>query len=108
MTKKSIKLGADQATIMLIPTEKVGYDEWEFLVDTMLERFIDLSKFSILFPKMKRIKEKSIPNGYTSGLEVPDEMLNFKLCWHETRQDMGIYAHFTATAWHTYQNVYED
>lgn len=100
-----IRLGIDEFTVVLQPSEKVYPDEWQYLAEDMTEEFLRLSQIEnvlgLLTPSQRQLVQ-----GYTEGRILDDAPYYFCICHNPEQENMGVCIKFSATSWSAYQKAY--
>ncbi len=103
---KNVILGIDEFTIIFMPKEKYGIDEWDKKARVIVDDFFQLSQIEAVFDGKKSRMTEKLPAGYTEGYDVGLKDFYFAVAYNRVMPDMCVCVRFSAKAWSVYQARY--
>lgn len=102
-----IRLGIDEFTVVLQPSEKAHPDDWRFLAEDMTEEFLLRSQIESVLGTLAESQRKLV-QGYTDGYTLEESPFYFCICYNAEQENMGVCVKFSATSWAAYRKNYTE
>lgn len=100
-------VSVDEFTLLLFPTKEMNNYIWESYCQSIVNRFLELSKFEMVLGNFE-ITTTKLQAGYTIGLTVVNKPYHCGIYWNSDIYSMAVCVKMSATALRYYESETEN